>query len=64
MRLAILGTRSIPAHYGGFEAFAEEIAHRLVNQSVIVSLIQSRRSMMKSLKHITLRRILFLKVSF
>ena len=30
MRLAILGTRGIPANYGGFETFAEELAPRLV----------------------------------
>lgn len=30
MRLAILGTRGIPARYGGFETFAEELAARLV----------------------------------
>lgn len=29
-RLAILGTRGIPATYGGFETFAEELASRLV----------------------------------
>lgn len=29
MRLAILGTRGIPAHYGGFETFAEELGSRL-----------------------------------
>ncbi len=29
MRLAIVGTRGIPAHYGGFETFAEEISTRL-----------------------------------
>ena len=29
MRIAILGTRGIPAHYGGFETFAEELATRL-----------------------------------
>ncbi len=29
MRLAILGTRGIPARYGGFETFAEELAARL-----------------------------------
>ena len=29
-RLAILGTRGIPASYGGFETFAEELAPRLV----------------------------------
>ncbi len=30
MRIAILGTRGIPANYGGFETFAEELARRLV----------------------------------
>jgi glycosyltransferase involved in cell wall biosynthesis len=30
MRVAILGTRGIPASYGGFETFAEELATRLV----------------------------------
>ena len=29
MRFALLGTRGIPANYGGFETFAEEIAPRL-----------------------------------
>jgi len=29
MRLAILGTRGIPASYGGFETFAEELSTRL-----------------------------------
>ncbi|NWG13898.1 MAG: DUF1972 domain-containing protein [Acidobacteria bacterium] len=29
MRIAILGTRGIPANYGGFETFAEECASRL-----------------------------------
>ncbi|HSQ03066.1 MAG TPA: DUF1972 domain-containing protein [Burkholderiales bacterium] len=29
MRFAILGTRGIPAHYGGFETLAEELATRL-----------------------------------
>lgn len=32
MRLAILGTRGIPANYGGFETFAEQLATRLVER--------------------------------
>ena len=32
MRLAILGTRGIPARYGGFETFAEQLAVRLVER--------------------------------
>jgi glycosyltransferase involved in cell wall biosynthesis len=32
MRLALLGTRGIPARYGGFETFAEELSTRLVSR--------------------------------
>jgi len=32
MRIALLGTRGIPANYGGFETFAEEISTRLVSR--------------------------------
>lgn len=32
MRIAILGTRGIPARYGGFETFAEQLATRLVSR--------------------------------
>jgi len=32
VRIAILGTRGIPARYGGFETFAEELATRLVER--------------------------------
>ncbi len=32
MRIAILGTRGIPARYGGFETFAEELSRRLVQR--------------------------------
>ena len=32
MRIAILGTRGIPASYGGFETFAEELSRRLVER--------------------------------
>ena len=31
MKIAILGTRGIPANYGGFETLAEELSVRLVN---------------------------------
>lgn len=34
MKLAILGTRGIPARYGGFETFAEELALRLVARGI------------------------------
>jgi len=32
MKLAILGTRGIPAAYGGFETFAEELSRRLIQR--------------------------------
>ena len=32
MRIALLGTRGIPANYGGFETFAEELATRLAGR--------------------------------
>ena len=32
LKIAICGTRGIPACYGGFETFAEELATRLVSK--------------------------------
>jgi hypothetical protein len=32
MKIALLGTRGIPASYGGFETFAEELSRRLVER--------------------------------
>nr|MBA2339191.1 DUF1972 domain-containing protein [Pyrinomonadaceae bacterium] len=32
MRLAILGTRGVPASYGGFETFAEQLSTRLASR--------------------------------
>ncbi len=37
MHIAIAGTRGIPARYGGFETFAEELARRLVERGHRVS---------------------------
>jgi glycosyltransferase involved in cell wall biosynthesis len=37
MRLAILGTRGIPARYGGFETFAEELSARLAGRGHTVT---------------------------
>jgi len=36
MKLGIVGTRGIPAKYGGFETFAQELAPRLVDRGVEV----------------------------
>ena len=38
MRIAILGTRGIPAHYGGFETFAEELGKRLAARGHTVTI--------------------------
>src|SRR5881296_854481 len=32
VRIALLGTRGIPANYGGFETFAEELSTRLAKR--------------------------------
>lgn len=37
MRIAILGTRGVPASYGGFETFAEQLATRLVERGHAVT---------------------------
>lgn len=37
MKIALLGTRGVPAKYGGFETFAEELAIRLVDKGVDVT---------------------------
>ncbi len=37
MKVAIIGTRGIPAKYGGFETFAQELAPRLVNKGLDVT---------------------------
>lgn len=43
VRLAILGTRGIPANYGGFETFAEELSIRLVSLDVDVTVYCEER---------------------
>lgn len=43
MKLAILGTRGIPAQYGGFETFAEEISVRLVEQGIDVTVFCEKK---------------------
>ena len=37
MRIAIIDTRGIPANYGGFETFAEELSKRLVSRAFDVT---------------------------
>ncbi len=43
MRIAILGTRGIPARYGGFETFAEELSCRLVQRGHAVTVYCRQR---------------------
>jgi glycosyltransferase involved in cell wall biosynthesis len=43
MRLAILGTRGIPARYGGFETLAEELSARLAARGHDVTVYTRRR---------------------
>jgi glycosyltransferase involved in cell wall biosynthesis len=56
MKLAIIGTRGIPANYGGFETFAEELSTRLVNRGHEVTVycrsnnIKYRQPMYKGVK--------------
>ncbi|NMC64343.1 MAG: glycosyltransferase family 1 protein [SAR324 cluster bacterium] len=42
LRIAILGTRGIPARYGGFETFAEELSLRLVKRGHEVTVFGRR----------------------
>lgn len=42
LSVGILGTRGIPAHYGGFETFAEELSVRLVERGHRVSVYGRR----------------------
>ena len=44
MRMAILGTRGVPANYGGFETFAEKLGTRLVQRGHEVTVYGRDRS--------------------
>jgi glycosyltransferase involved in cell wall biosynthesis len=60
-KLAILGTRGIPARYGGFETFAEQLATRLAARGVDVTVFcpsQSSKST-ESFRGVTLRFVQF-----
>lgn len=43
LRIALMGTRGIPARYGGFETFAEELSTRLVERGHSVTVYARRR---------------------
>lgn len=61
VKLAILGTRGIPARYGGFETFAEQLATKLVTHDVDVTVFcpASRPKQDDSYRGVTLRYIKF-----
>jgi glycosyltransferase involved in cell wall biosynthesis len=42
MKIAIMGTRGVPAAYGGFETFAEELGARLVDRGHVVTVYGRR----------------------
>ena len=57
LRIVVLGTRGIPARYGGFETFAEEISTRLVQRGHEVTVYGRRRFGEPSLAETTYRGV-------
>jgi glycosyltransferase involved in cell wall biosynthesis len=57
MKIAILGTRGIPAHYGGFETFAEKLAVGLCERGYDVTVFceSGESSLPKSFRGVSLR---------
>ena len=55
MRIAILGTRGIPARYGGFETFAEELAVRLASRGHQVCVYSRARHPESQYRGVSLR---------
>ena len=55
MRIAVLGTRGIPARYGGFETFAEEIAVRLAERRHAVTVYCRERHVESEYRGVRLR---------
>jgi glycosyltransferase involved in cell wall biosynthesis len=55
MRIAILGTRGIPARYGGFETFAEELSRRLVARGHQVTVYCRQRHSSPTCQGVSLR---------
>jgi glycosyltransferase involved in cell wall biosynthesis len=59
VRIAILGTRGVPAAYGGFETFAEELGARLVERGHAVTVYGRRHVIPAGLRE---HRGMFLRV--
>jgi glycosyltransferase involved in cell wall biosynthesis len=55
MRIALLGTRGIPAQYGGFETFAEELSARLVERGHQVTVYCRQKHTAKRYRGVDLR---------
>ncbi|MGI8961318.1 MAG: DUF1972 domain-containing protein [Bryobacteraceae bacterium] len=55
MRIGLLGTRGIPANYGGFETFAEEISVRLAERGHDVTVYCRERNPQKTYRGVRLR---------
>ena len=55
MRFAILGTRGIPARYGGFETFAEELSTRLAARGHIVTVYCRERHSEQTYRGVALK---------
>ncbi len=54
MRIALLGTRGIPANYGGFETFAEELSTRLAARGHDVTVYCRERSAQETYRGVKL----------
>ena len=50
MRIAILGTRGVPARYGGFETFAEELGARLAARGHLVTVYGRSNWVLRGIK--------------
>jgi len=57
VNLAILGTRGIPARYGGFETFAEELSRRLVRRGHQVTVYCRQRPQTAEIDGVRLRHL-------
>ena len=55
MRIALLGTRGIPANYGGFETFAEELSTRLAARGHQVTVYCRERYLQSSYRGVRLQ---------
>jgi glycosyltransferase involved in cell wall biosynthesis len=58
MRIAMLGTRGVPAAYGGFETAIEEIGQRLVNQGHEVTVYGRANGKNAPREHLGMRSII------